>query len=207
VLRERLQSAVQRGLAESAAARALCAQLAGRSLRIVVRHTTLAATIRSDGQTLLLDACAGGASPAAVVATADATLTGSALGLLAMLRADRSELVQHGVVELGGDPEIAARFARLLSLLRPDLESLLGQAVGRAPAHLVAGGLQQLRQQGAALLGNLAATTADYLAHERRELVTGAEAQQFYREVDELQQRVARLEAVARARRAGGAAP
>jgi ubiquinone biosynthesis protein UbiJ len=205
MIAERFQAAVQRALAESAAARALCTRLAGRSLRIVVRHTPFTASIRSDGQTLRVGVATGGAEPAAIDAPAgaDATLRGSALGLLAMLRADRRELVQRSVVEISGDTEIAEQFARLLTLLRPDLETLLGNAIGRAPAHVLATGAREAWRQGAQLLDNLTATTADYFMHERRELLSSAEAQQFYRQVDALQARVAQLEARVKARSAG----
>ena len=103
---ERFEAAVARALAESAAARALCAGLAGRSLCIVVRHTPFTATIHSDGHALHVAVITGGKEHAATgaPASADATLIGSALGLLAMARSDRRDLVQRGVVEITATP-------------------------------------------------------------------------------------------------------
>jgi ubiquinone biosynthesis protein UbiJ len=197
MLTERFQAAVERALAESALARELCARLMDRSLCIVVRHTPLVVTLHSDGRTLHI-AAAGAAPPGA-----DATISGSALGLLGMARPDRRELVLRGVVDISGDTEVAERFARLLALLRPDVETVLGDLLGRAPGHVLAAAAQQALRGGRELLNSLSATTADYFAHERRELLTGAEAENFYRQVRELQMRVAALEARARARAAG----
>ena len=80
---------------------------------------------------------------------------------------------------------------------------MLAAAIGRAPAHVLASGARQALRQGAELLGNLTATTADYFTHERRELLGSSEAQQFYRQVDELRARVTQLEARIRARTPG----
>jgi ubiquinone biosynthesis protein UbiJ len=196
MINERFQSAVQQALADSAAARAACAQLTGKSLAIVARHTPFAARIRSDGNMLAVEVTTNSAT----TLSADATLTGSPPGLLALLRADQRELVQRGLVDISGDTDIAERFARLFRLLRPDLETVLGGAIGRAPAHLFATGIERLQRHGSELLAGFSASAADYLAHERRALLTSAEAQVFYRQVDELQTRVTQLEAQVRAR-------
>jgi ubiquinone biosynthesis protein UbiJ len=194
---ERIQDAVQRALRESTAAREMCARLAGRSLRIEVRHTPFRATLRSDGHTLhvaLREHDAG---------AVDVIVSGSPPALLAMSGARRRELVAAGVVTIEGDSELAEQYVRLLQLLRPDLETLLAGVLGRAPAHAVTSGARAALTQGGRVLANLAASAVDYLAHERHELLTNAEAQQFYRQVDELQARVARLDAELAARQAG----
>ena len=200
MLRGQLEAAVQRALAESTAARAACAALAGRSLRIVVRHTPFELTLRSDGQTLQLGTGRAGGN-------IDATLSGSAPALLALAGAARHELVAGDTVMIDGDTAVAEAYARLLRLLRPDVETLLGRAMGRGPAHLLTAGARAALAQGRRQFGNLAASAVDYLAHERHELATRAEADQFQRELAELRARVARLDAALAADAPGGGDP
>jgi ubiquinone biosynthesis protein UbiJ len=80
-------------------------------------------------------------------------------------------------------------------LLKPDVEEELSRLIGDTPAH------QALRLvRTVAGFGRRAATTgvrnvAEYLAHERRDLVPRAEAEDFYRGVERLREDLDRLEA------------
>jgi ubiquinone biosynthesis protein UbiJ len=79
--------------------------------------------------------------------------------------------------------------------LKPDVEEELSRIIGDTPAH------QALRLVRLATgFGRRAATTgmrnvAEYLAHERRDLVPRAEAEDFYRGVERLREDLDRLEA------------
>lgn len=205
MLAARIAAAVQSALSESAAARALCAKLAGRSLCVIATGTPFAGTIRCDGHRLWLDSAgrADANARADAPAHADVTLTGSPLALLALAGPSRRDLVARGSVTIDGEIELAEQFARLAALLRPDVEQLLARAFGRAPAHGLALGARTSWAFGTRLLGGLLRNTADYLVHERRELLSSAEAQHFYRQVDELRARVERLDTLLAARAAG----
>jgi ubiquinone biosynthesis protein UbiJ len=80
-------------------------------------------------------------------------------------------------------------------LLRPDLEELLARAVGDVPAHQIGHftrlALRWSRGAARTTLTNI----AEYLAHERRDLVPRNEGEQFLRAVDALREDVDRLEA------------
>jgi ubiquinone biosynthesis protein UbiJ len=204
----RIAAAVQTALSESPAARTLCTQLAGRSLRVIATGTPFAGTIRCDGHALQLDAseraAANSSAAADAACRADATLTGSPLALLALAGPGRRDLVARGSVTIDGEVEVAEQFARLAALLRPDVEQLLSMALGRTTAHGLARGARGSWAFGTQLLGGLLRSTADYLVHERRELLSSAEAQHFYHQVDELRARVERLDTLLAARAAGG---
>lgn len=198
MLAARLQAAVQRGLAESPRAQALCARLAGRSLRIAVAGTPFAVTFDCDGSTLRPRAAAGG--------DVDVSISGGPLALLALLGTERERVVQRGAASITGDTAIAEQFAALAGLLRPDLEQVLGELVGRAPAHLLAAGAHAVGGWSAGLRDGFLRTAADYMMHERREWLSQPEATHFYGELAALQARTAALQARL-ARLADGAAP
>jgi ubiquinone biosynthesis protein UbiJ len=192
-----LDNLLNRGLPRSPRARQLCAQLAGKSLAIEIADVTRL-RVSSTGQTLSVTRDA---------APADAWLAGGPVSLLALGGPAAQAVLQRGDVSIGGDAELAQKFQELARLLRPDLEEELALLLGDVPAHQ-AGRLARLALQ----FGRRAATTtltnlAEYLGHERADLVTRNEGEQFLRGVDTLREGVDRLEARLQrlARRRGGA--
>ena len=189
-----LENLLNRGLPRSPRARALCAQLEGRSVAVEVRDL-VRLRVASNGRTLTLT---GAAAPA------DATLAGGPLALLALAGADAEARVQRGDVVISGDAEVARQFRELATLLRPDLEEELSLLVGDVPAHQ----LGRLARAGSSWGRRAAATTlenlAEYLGHERADLVPRNEGEQFLRGVEALREAVdrvaARLELLARRR-------
>jgi ubiquinone biosynthesis accessory factor UbiJ len=189
-----LENLLNRGLPRSPGARALCAELAGKSLAIEARDLTRL-RIRSNGATLevLRD-----------TAPADASLSGGALSLLGLLGNSPQAALQSGAVRMGGDTELAQKFHTLLGLLRPDAEEELSVLLGDVPAH----GLARLARRGLDFVRRVADTgitnAAEYLGHERAHLVPRAEGEQFLRGVDAVREGVdratARLENLARRR-------
>jgi ubiquinone biosynthesis protein UbiJ len=189
-----LEKLLNRGLPRSPRARQLCATLSGRSVAIVVPDI-LRLRVSSNGQTLtvLRDD-----------APADATLRGGALSLLALASESAQAVIQRGDVAIGGDSEVAQGYRELAQLLRPDLEEELSLLIGDVPAHQ----LGRLARLAADWSGRAADTTlqnlAEYLGHERGDLVSRNEGEQFLRGVDALRESVdrlqARLELIARRR-------
>ena len=189
-----LENLLNRGLARSPRARTLCAELAGHALAVEAQGLTRL-RISSNGATLELR---GDAS------AADATLSGSPLSILGLLGAAPQALLQRGGVQMSGDTELAQKFHELLGLLRPDAEEELAGLLGDVPAHQLA----RLARAGLNFVRRAADTgvmnAAEYLGHERADLVPRAEGEQFLRGVDAVREGVdraaARLEHLARRR-------
>ncbi len=187
-----LGTLLNRGLPRSVRARELCAELAGRSLALEVRGLGRL-RLESDGTVLT----ATGDST-----HADAELATGPLGLFALAGEGAQAAVQRGDAAMSGDGETAAKFRELLTLLKPDPEEELAQVVGDVPAHQL-GRLGRLLAAWSARAADTAwRTSADYLAHERADLVSRQEGEQFLRGVDRLREDVdrlgARLELLAR---------
>jgi ubiquinone biosynthesis protein UbiJ len=180
---------VARALDESPRARELCRELAARSLRIDVTGIGVAMQVVVTEHSLRLQR-ATAAAPAA-----DLTLRGTPLALLSAASGDPQQLVSDGRLVFSGDDELAPRFQELARLLRPGLEAGLAKFIGRVPAHLATRGLRALQQWGRAAGRSLLDNGADYLAHESRDLVPRAEAEQFLSGVEALRQSVTRAEA------------
>jgi ubiquinone biosynthesis protein UbiJ len=180
-----LENLLNRGLPRSPRARQLCESLSGRSVAIVVPDI-VRLRLTSTGQTL---------AATRDDAPADATLTGGVLGLLALTGDSAQRVLQRGAVTISGDSEVAQSFRELAQLLRPDLEEELSLLVGDVPAHQ----LGRLARLGSSFSARAADTTlrnlAEYLAHERRDLVSRNEGEQFLRGVDALREGVDRLQA------------
>jgi ubiquinone biosynthesis accessory factor UbiJ len=189
-----LDNLLNRGLPRSPRARQLCAELEGKSVAIEIRDITRL-RVASSGQTL---------SVTRDDAPADATLAGAPLSLLALAGESPDAVLQRGDVAIGGDAELAQKFRELAGLLRPDLEEELSLLLGDVPAHqlgrLARLGLNWSRRAASTTLANL----AEYLGHERADLVPRNEGEQFLRGVDALREGVdrlgARIELLARRR-------
>jgi ubiquinone biosynthesis accessory factor UbiJ len=183
-----LQAAVERAVNNSPRARALMTALAGRRLTLVVRGTPFTATLESTGTQLRIQR-------AEVDTIADATISGAPLSLLALTGEAPQEVIQRGDVSIEGDAEIAQQFRELAVLLKPDLETGLSGLLGRSGAHVL---MRAVR--GAAAWSRTSVWTgvqnlSEYLAHERGDLVSRAEAEHFLRGVDELREQLDRIEA------------
>jgi len=180
-----LDNLLNRGLPRSPRARQLCAELEGKSVAIEIRDITRL-RVASSGQTL---------SVTRDDAPADATLAGAPLSLLALAGESPDAVLQRGDVAIGGDAELAQKFRELARLLRPDLEEELSLLLGDVPAHqlgrLARLGLNWSRRAASTTLANL----AEYLGHERADLVPRNEGEQFLRGVDALREGVDRLAA------------
>jgi ubiquinone biosynthesis protein UbiJ len=185
MLTDVIANLLNRGLPRSPRAQRLCAQLEGRSLAIEVGELARF-HVASNGATLQITT--GDTA-------ADATLAGGPLSLLALAGAAPESVVQRGAVTISGDAQLAQQFRELAKLLRPDLEDDLSYVLGDVPAHQ----LGRLARLGAGWTRKAATTTltnlAEYLGHERQDLVPRNEGEQFLRGVDGVREDVERLEA------------
>jgi ubiquinone biosynthesis accessory factor UbiJ len=135
-----------------------------------------------------------GASIDAQAAPIDAQVSGGPFTLLGLSRPGSGPLSSHADFEVSGDAAVAERFLELVRLLAPDLEEELALAIGDVPAH-------ELARFARAAFGwwrHVAETTvrnvAEYLAHERGDLVSRAEGRQLATGIDALHDTVERLE-------------
>jgi ubiquinone biosynthesis protein UbiJ len=178
-----LGHAVAQARTDSPRAAALLAELTGRTLRVQILGTPLTLLVTCDGQTLHLSQ--GDA--------ADAGIRGAPLSLLALAGEDPQAVIARGDVAIEGDAEIAQRFRELGMRLRPDLEAGLSRLLGRSAAHVAMLGLNAARDWARASAWTATQNVAEYLAHERADLVSRAEAEHFLREVDQLREQLDRL--------------
>jgi ubiquinone biosynthesis protein UbiJ len=191
MLTQSIENLLNRNLPRSPRALELCAQLAGKVARVRTQGPGWTLECESLGGSLRLTRQLRDAEP-------DTEIAGSLLHLAALAGSNPEEVIRRGDVTIRGDAEIAQQFRELFTLLRPDVEEELARLVGDSPAH------QAMRLVRAATgFGRRAARTgvrnvAEYLAHERGDLVPRAEAEDFYRGVERLREDLDRLEARAR---------
>ena len=180
-----LERAVAQARTDSPRAISLLAALKGRKLGITISGTAWNATVESDGQTLQL-------RPGGPV---DASIIGAPLSLLRLAGEQAQAVIARGDVRIEGDAQIAQQFRDLGLLLRPDLEAGLSRLVGRSSAHVAVLGLRAARDWTRAAAWTAAQNVAEYLAHERGDLVSRAEAEHFLRGVDQLREQLDRVDA------------
>ena len=200
MLSETLGRLLNRGLPRSVRARALTAELAGRSLALEVRGFGKL-RLESNGSILVV-----GAGDAAEKET-DAGLSVGPLGLLALAGEGAQAAVQRGEAAMSGDAEIAGKFRELLTLLKPDPGEELSLVLGDVPAHQLARAARRALAWSARAADTAWRSSADYLAHERADLVSRHEGEQFLRGVEALREDLdrlaARIELLARRRGQG----
>jgi len=188
VLTSTLENVLNRGLPRSPRAQQLCAELAGR--KVLVNTPGANVLVESTGTSLKLSRVSAETLP-----VSDATVTGGPFSLLALSGPAPEAVLQRGDVRIDGDAELAQKFRELALLLRPDLEEELSLLLGDVPAH-------QIGRLARAALGwtHKATTTtvrnvAEYLGHERQDLVPRNEADSFLRGVDSVREDADRLAA------------
>ncbi len=180
-----IENVLNRGLPRSPRAQQLCAELAGR--RIAIEAPAVARLlVESTGNSLRITR---GTLPA------DAEVVGGPLSLLALGGSAADERLSRGEVEVRGDAELAQKFQELARLLRPDPEEELSIFIGDVAAHrigrLARGALGWTRSAAATLLQDV----GEYFSHERADLVSREEGEQFLRGVDALREDLDRLDA------------
>jgi ubiquinone biosynthesis accessory factor UbiJ len=188
MLTQAIENLLNRNLPRSPRAQELCAALRGKTVRIEARTLGWVLIVEALADSVKLTK--GGADD-----VADAVISGSLMNLAALAGAHPEEVIQRGDVTIRGDAEVAQKFRELALLLRPDVEEELSRLIGDTPAH------QALRlAKLAGGFGRRAVRTgvrnmAEYLAHERGDLVPRAEAEDFYRGVERLRDDLDRLDA------------
>jgi ubiquinone biosynthesis accessory factor UbiJ len=194
-----LERALNRQIAASGRARALLADLDGRSMELRFAATPFRIRLAATADALSV-------RPAADE-PADAVIEGTPLSFLRLATGEATQSIRAGGMDVRGDAEIAEGFRRLLDAARPDLEEELSRVTGDVAAHYLAGfardALDFGRRAGDAFARNL----GEYLTEESRDLPVRLEVEEFLEGVDRLREAVDRLETrIAAAERSRGAA-
>lgn len=187
MLLERLESVLNRNIADSRKAQALCRQLDGRVMSLSVQGTPLAFFFKAEGGRIALAPRHDGA--------ADASLSGTPIALLALAGPAAEGALRGGGVRIEGDAEVAQKFRELLAQSQPDVEEELARAIGDVPARQLANLARGFLGWGRKATGSLATNVVEYLQEEGRDLPTRVEVEEFLEGVDHLRDDAERLEA------------
>lgn len=186
MLTSTLENLLNRGLPRSPRARELCAELAGHKVAIDIQGVARF-WIVSSGDSLAVSR--ESATPA------EAEIVGGPFALLELAGREPEAVIQRGAVQIRGDLELAQKFRELALLLRPDVEEELALAIGDAPAHQIARFARSALGWGKKAADTTVRNVAEFLAHERGDLVSRPEGQQFLKGVDAVREAVDRAEA------------
>ena len=182
-----IEALLERGLAGSPRARALCAQLDGQALGLEITGIGRRVLRVEGGAVRML------AADATVPVVA--SLRGGPFSMLALAGPEPESVLRRGDVQILGDAEAAQKFRELLQLLRPDLEEELSRLIGDTGAHGLGRAARSLARWGRDAARTTALNVAEYLSHERGDLVPRAEGEALFRDIEELRESVGRLEA------------
>lgn len=187
MLLERLESALNRNVAGSRRAQALCRQLDGRVMSLTAPGTPLSLFFKAEGGRIGIAARHEGAP--------DATLSGTPIALLALAGPKAEGAMRGGGVRIEGDAEVAQKFRELLSQAQPDFEEELARVIGDVAARRVANVARGVLDWGRKAADSLATSVVEYLQEEGRDLPTRVEVEEYLEGVDRLRDDVERLEA------------
>jgi ubiquinone biosynthesis protein UbiJ len=181
-----VQFILDRGVAESSSAAALCARLEGKNLLMRPASEGLSTHFMVTGGRLLLKS----GMPESV----DAEITGSLLGLMQLATDDPQDIIRQGAVHVSGDSDIAEDFQALLGFVRPDLEEELARVTGDPVAHEVGRATRSLFSWATRARHSLARSLTEFLVEETRDLASVTELEEFCSEVDRVSLGVERAE-------------
>ena len=182
-----LEATLNRNIATSSAARALCARLNGKSMRVQLTGLPLQFTLLADPMGIQIKPNSE--------EKADATLSGTPLGLLNLANRDSTAPIQDSAVRIEGNAEVAHAFSELLKTAKPDFEEELSRMVGDVAAHQIGNTVRKAFEFGKRAKNTLLQNVGEYLQEEGRDLPNKTETEEFLRNVDTLRDDAARFEA------------
>ena len=182
-----LEAVLNRNIAASTAARALCARLEGKVLALHVEGAPVSLYFKAHGEHVTLDTTHEGAP--------SATLSGTPLALLRLVGPAPEAVLRTRSVHIAGDAETVQAFSELLKTSRPDLEEELSRFIGDVAAHQVGNVARSAIDFARRATNTFAQNVAEYLQEEGRDAPSRSEAEEFVAGVDALRDAVDRLEA------------
>lgn len=126
---------------------------------------------------------------------ADTTISGTPLALLKMgLSKQVAPMMLKGDVSIEGNTQLGREFKKMLASLDIDWEELASRMLGDAPAHHLFRTLRSIHGWGKKTVESVMLDTSEYVQEESRDVVSAAELESFYKQVDQLRDAVARIE-------------
>lgn len=184
---EQVATLLNRTVAASSRAQALCERLEGRSLAVHVEGLSFDIVARVDSRRIALAAHAE--------REPDATVSGTPLTLLSLIGPGAQGRLRSGIVTITGDAEVAQSFQDLLRAAQPDLEEELSRLVGDVAAHQIGNVVRSATGWGRKAAATFSANLGEYLQEESRDLVTRTEIEELLAGVDALRESADRLAA------------
>lgn len=199
-----LESALNRALSLDDDTRQALARLDGRHVALHLASPPLAMAIRVDGEALRVGPVDAAAEPDLSVRTTIGGLLGQVRG---MLGGGDDHATPSGRLRIEGDAELARALQRLAQRFDPDWQrpfvAAFGEVAGVQVANAAASALKGARRAGQ----EFAATAAEYVVEESRDVLGRHELEAFHDDVDVLRDDVERMAArVARLAAAAGGA-
>lgn len=124
----------------------------------------------------------------------DTTLRGSPLALFKMgMASDVAAMMLKGEVEIEGNVRLGKDFKKLIAELDVDWEERLSSLIGDTAASKAASLVRRFSSWGSRSKDSLIANISEYLQEESRDVVSGAELEMFYNNIDLLRDDVDRV--------------
>jgi ubiquinone biosynthesis protein UbiJ len=186
-----VENLLNRGIGQSTEAVKLCRELDGRSMAVTVTiqpmRSPLTIKIIANDDHVYLSADSHN--------EVDVEISGTMMELNRLMFSGSQLPLHDGRVQIQGDTDIAEQFRTLLLLARPDLEEELVEWVGDDAAPQIATAFRNIRSFAVGTLEDIAEQFSDYLKEDASPLPARAEIDRFFRDVDELSNDLARLDA------------
>ena len=125
----------------------------------------------------------------------DTTLSGRPFALFKLATGDSTRVMFDGDVTIRGDVELGQAFKRAMDRLDIDWEEHLSQITGDVVAHKAGYLVRELGQWWHSNSRRLAANTREYIQDEVQLNPSRREAEDFYRDISNLRDDLARLQA------------
>jgi ubiquinone biosynthesis protein UbiJ len=181
------QNLLNRNIAGSSAARAMCRRLQGKVLALKFEGIPLSLFLRAEADQVIVASHSD--------ATPSATLTGTPLAFMRLVGPKPEDALRGGSVHISGDAETAQAFSELLQLARPDLEEELSRLIGDVPAHQIGQAARSVLDFARRTADTFTQNVAEFLQHESHDAPSRTESDEFASSVDKLRDDVDRLEA------------
>jgi ubiquinone biosynthesis accessory factor UbiJ len=181
-----LENLLNRGLTRSPRARQLCVELSGRKVAVDIRgFMRLVISSTGDSLSVVRDP----------IMPADAEMAGAPMALLQLAGSEPEAAIQRGDVQIRGDVELSQKFRELALLVRPDMEEEMALIFGDTPAHQLGRFVRSALGWGKRTADTSVRNVSEFLAHERGDLVSRPEGNQFLKGVDTVREDADRAEA------------
>ena len=186
----RMESVLNRAIAESSGAATAAARLQGTSIDIHIEPVTRIRAAVVAGRLSLMSA-----EPSHASADAPrAVIRGSPFALL-RAAVDRGAATASAGLDISGDAEIAAGYRVLLRLATPDLEEQIARLLGDTPARAIGNFFSRSLSYLQRTRRTVELNIAEYLQEESRDLVSRTEVDEFLHGVDSVRETADRVDA------------